>query len=1628
MYQDADRIVWRFGKGDVWDRRLDLSDDPKPAHISEIAHGIRVEGWKCPPYGGPVEATRGTANAQRMKELCQGAPPSYVKRPYPCPKPVGELALHLPADQMGLQITQSLVIEEATLHLTCAWPSGVRLDLDCFIPPSPNVLVVRWQLAGWNAHTRTGHDVPPVRFSLYRWADPSIEVFGERFAGEYLHEAFRGMGRPKVTPLAPPSAHKEGDFSWIEQAFPPDPLFKDGFRYRLAPWASGCRVQPVEMKAGGEARLQILPAATATNGTVIVAVATSSDRGGPGEELARIGKAVAANAAEAVQRWSEANRQSAAEFWARSRLQVSDPLIENCWYETLHARRCAYRHDTVPPGLFLPSTVQDYAHWHGDYHLNYNFQEPFWGDYTANHIELGDAYFRGMEFLLQIGRKIARDYYGCRGVFIQLSGYPIHAVDDPLGVVPMGRMAYMTGWAANQYWWRYLYTLDTNWLRTAGYPVIRDCALFYTDFMRQGDDGLYHVFPSNQGEDGFTGNPKDYTDRPQVMQHLRYCLRAAILASEVLQTDADLRAQWRERLEHCAGDDGTPPLKLTGIERICHEANPPEFGFGRPYRPQPDKPTGPPWPSEPTTWYFGQYPWAVMGRLREGQFVADRDFPVFRDIIRRWRHPNGLLWGMAIANYGRAGAWTESLGVIAPLQEMMLQSWDGALRIFPAWPRTVDARFENFRAEGAFLVSAAWSKGRVQSLDIVSQRGARCRLYSPWPEGAKVTDDAGSQVTCGADAYGRLEFATEAGKRYRLFPARNDRTDLPTRRALSGTAGPMAAASILAVSAGAPLPSAAPARRDRTQLFPTDLPHGRWLRFQAAGFSEPACGVLYRLKDKVTNGLPLGGIDTGCFDLETSGLLGYVTIYNTLVPRRGPDNWPLLGISIGGKTWVLCDRTQAKTGWGEYQYGDSGKTFRYWKDKKWDNSKEPLLERIARLNLDGVQTAREIHYWGHYPVADLEFETDAPISVGLRAWSPFLPGALVDSMLPGAVFEVRLRNRTHEKQQGALACSFPGPKPLEAGSGTYDRQHKRVGEFTGVHVQSKLASYALGVIGSEEARFGGGLRAEGRAWSAIASTLPAAGPDHPDASVAVDFTLKPGEERIVRFVVTWCAPTWNAGGYHGANADHTFAHMYPRHYPSALAAAEKLSVNHARLLERILAWQQVVYTEKNLPEWLRESLVNVLHLITETGMWAQAGPPLPDWVRAEDGLFGMNECPRGCPQIECIPCSFYGNQPVVYFFPELALSTLRGYKAYTSKDGVPPWIFGGCTGQSAPIDFNHPTRGYQWASNGISVTAMVDRFLMCHDTPDRRYLREFYPVVKQWMIWTVGLRKTPSYTIGERVIAMPDSDQGESLNPPTEWFEAAKPGWAGMTAHLGALRLAQLRITQRMAQRAGDVAFAAQCEEWIKAGAAAMEHRLWTTGPKGGYYLNYFDPETGRKSDYIFGYQMDGEWITDHHGLPGALPPERVRAVLETIRQVNIGLSKSGAVNYAKPDGTPYAEAEKGTWDYGAYSYFPPEALMLAMTYMYEGQREFGIEVARRCWENIVCRQGYTWDMPNIMRGDTDTGERTFGNDYYQNLMLWSLPAAVTGQDFAGPARPGGLVARIIRAARPDTVGVTASR
>ena len=84
--------------------------------------------------------------------------------------------------------------------------------------------------------------------------------------------------------------------------------------------------------------------------------------------------------------------------------------------------------------------------------------------------------------------------------------------------------------------------------------------------------------------------------------------------------------------------------------------------------------------------------------------------------------------------------------------------------------------------------------------------------------------------------------------------------------------------------------------------------------------------------------------------------------------------------------------------------------------------------------------------------------------------------------------------------------------------------------------------------------------------------------------------------------------------------------------------------------------------------------------------------------------------------------------------------------------------------------------------------------------------------------------------------------------------------------------------------------------------------------------------------------------------------------------------------------------------------------------YLYAGDRETGIETVRRLMYDLVCRHGYAFDLPNMLY--CDTGERWFGTDYYQDMMFWAMPAAIARKDLHAPCVPGGLVDRVLQAAK----------
>jgi hypothetical protein len=70
----------------------------------------------------------------------------------------------------------------------------------------------------------------------------------------------------------------------------------------------------------------------------------------------------------------------------------------------------------------------------------------------------------------------------------------------------------------------------------------------------------------------------------------------------------------------------------------------------------------------------------------------------------------------------------------AGITEMLLQSHEGVIRLFPCWPMDQDARFGTLRTRGAFLVSAELKGGVVSGVKITSEKGVDGIIQNPWPD------------------------------------------------------------------------------------------------------------------------------------------------------------------------------------------------------------------------------------------------------------------------------------------------------------------------------------------------------------------------------------------------------------------------------------------------------------------------------------------------------------------------------------------------------------------------------------------------------------------------------------------------------------------------------------------------------------------------------------------------------------------------------------------------------------------------------------------------------------------------------------------------------------------------------
>jgi alpha-L-fucosidase 2 len=465
------------------------------------------------------------------------------------------------------------------------------------------------------------------------------------------------------------------------------------------------------------------------------------------------------------------NEKIWANYWAKSAVSLGDQFLEATWYRNLYFLNCAAKAGVTCPGLFANWSYNNIGTaWHGDYHMNYNVQQPFWVTFSSNHLEKNLPYVELINALMPVSKKWAKEYYQLPGAYFPHSAYPVAMSINPYPLPDWGWEVSETPWAVQGLWWHYLYAGDKAFLKEKAYEPIKAACQFVTAYMKRADahggsrwqDDKYHVFPTVAPElyalrPGFKFNYDCGVD----LALIKFIFKAFNSAATALGTRAmekPLLADISEILSHfpayptaktAAGDE---VLVAVPGENTGTVYNVPDALFaafpGEDYGLQSDKKTL----QLLKNTYLNQQNEGgndlVFANLQAAR-IGMLDIDAFKRQIRYCLLPNGTAADMVMQTHGRyndqsdygymskMGIWFENFALPAVINECLMQSYSGTIRLFPNWPANLGGQFENLRAAGAFLVSAAKIKGEVTRLRVFSEQGNQLNILSPW--GNKLT-------------------------------------------------------------------------------------------------------------------------------------------------------------------------------------------------------------------------------------------------------------------------------------------------------------------------------------------------------------------------------------------------------------------------------------------------------------------------------------------------------------------------------------------------------------------------------------------------------------------------------------------------------------------------------------------------------------------------------------------------------------------------------------------------------------------------------------------------------------------------------------------------------------------------
>ena len=373
--------------------------------------------------------------------------------------------------------------------------------------------------------------------------------------------------------------------------------------------------------------------------------------------------------------------------------------------------------------------------WGSRYYTNLNLEMNYWPAEICSLQDCAEPLFDLIRKVHENGKRTAEKMYGCRGSMCH------HNAGFGGDTSPQDDVTCATTWLMGEAWlvlhmWEhYLFDPDNvDFLRSA-YPIMRDAALFFCDFLIEDEEGYLTTSPSTSPESTFRAPNGQYSSlcegAAMDIQILKELFEAVISACDILDDDREFQTTVKEKLDRLPPDRIGKYGQIMEWNKDYHECEPGHrhmahlFGLHPAFRFTPETPElykaarvsverridhG----CRQTGWNCA---WLsnMWARLYEGEKVHES----IKELLRAQTFDN--LLNMHPPKLFQIEG---NFGAVAGITEALVQSYRGKIILLPALPSEwKNGSLTGIRVRGGGTVSIEWKNGKLTKCTLDTKPG-----------------------------------------------------------------------------------------------------------------------------------------------------------------------------------------------------------------------------------------------------------------------------------------------------------------------------------------------------------------------------------------------------------------------------------------------------------------------------------------------------------------------------------------------------------------------------------------------------------------------------------------------------------------------------------------------------------------------------------------------------------------------------------------------------------------------------------------------------------------------------------------------------------------------------------------